>query len=142
MSRSILVCVLGFIIFSCRSDDDNGTAEVWRLTAIYSHQLDTLEEGPDLSFQETLYFSPYGTFIKRRLAGAERFEARGRYSKEVLDGRQAYRVEYDQNGLLVFNCFGQPIEYFILESPGLVQRDGIPCDGPEYRYVRDGLIQE
>ncbi len=140
----MLICLFGLLFFSCGSDDGNGPAEVWRLTAIYSHQTNTLEQGPDLSFQEVLYFSPNGTFIKRRFVGAERFEARGRYTKEVRDGDglQVYRVEYEQDSPIVFNCFGGFSESFAVKSPGLVQSDGIPCDGPEYRYEPDGINPE
>ena len=142
MTRTILICLLGLLLFSCGSGDGNGPAESWRLTSVYSPQLDILEEGSDLSYQENLYFFPNGTFLKRRFMDAERYEARGRYSRVVQDGLQVYRVEYEENSLIVFNCFGGLTEHFIVESPGLVQRDGIPCDGSEYRYEEDGFIPE
>ncbi|SMP03391.1 hypothetical protein SAMN06265375_101415 [Muriicola jejuensis] len=111
-------------------------AEAWQLYSIYSYMTQTEQEASELNYTERIEFDSDGLFLKSQTRGGETTVVEGRWTAAEQDGRTGFLVTYDEDNAFIRNCFAEPQEFFFRAQEFLIQSDFIPCDGPEYRYVR------
>lgn len=134
MPRLFLFALL--LVFSCSSSNDPLQAEIWQLHSVYAYMTQTGQNASELDYTETVEFVSDGSFLKSQTREGETIVVEGRWSVAEQDGRSGFRVRYTQDNVLIRNCFAEPEEFFFRSQEFLIQSDFIPCDGPEYRYVR------
>ncbi len=134
MSRLFFIPVL--FLISCCSSNNTLQAETWQLSSVYAYMTQTEQEASELDYTEWIEFVSDGLFLKSQTRDGETIVVEGRWTAAEQDGRTGFLVTYDEDNSFIRNCFAEPQEFFFRAQEFLIQSDFIPCDGPEYRYVR------
>ncbi|MBT8279935.1 MAG: hypothetical protein KJO16_00020 [Muriicola sp.] len=127
---------LALLVFSCTSSNDPLQTDSWVLNSTYAYMTQTEQMASELDYTEKVEFISDGLFLKSQTREGETTIIEGRWVVSEQDGRSGFRVTYSENHSFVRNCFVEPEEFFFFSGEMLIQADFIPCDGPEYRYVR------
>ncbi len=131
----ILFFVFLFIV-SCGSSNDPLLAETWQLSSTYAYMTQTEQQASELDFTERVEFVSDGLFLKSQTRDGETTIAEGRWITTERGGRSGFLVTYTEDNIFIRNCTPEPQEFYFRSQGLLIQSDFIPCDGPEFRYVR------
>ncbi len=134
-SAKILLVAVVLLSLSCSSSNDPLEIKRWELSSAFSYQTNSEIDVAELSYTETVEFVSDGLFLKARTEGGETTIYEGRWMEIEEQGKTGFRVLYLEDTPFVFNCFAEPEESYWLQNGLLIQNSGIPCDGPEYRYI-------
>jgi hypothetical protein len=96
----------------------------------------TEQPASEMDYTEKVEFVSNGLFLKFLTRDGETTIVEARWVTTEQDGRSGYMVTYSEDHDFVRNCFAEPQEFFYQADGTLIQSDFIPCDGPEFRYVR------
>ena len=132
--------ILFFLLFytSCSVSDDLLQSDRWELSSTYGYMTQTEQDVSELPYSETVEFISDGTFLKTRFTQDESEIINGLWIPLIRDGRSGFLVTYAEDHPFIQNCTTEPQEFYFPQQDRLIQSDFIPCDGPEYRYVRAG----
>ncbi|MGB5238614.1 MAG: hypothetical protein WBM43_07755 [Flavobacteriaceae bacterium] len=127
---------LFILCLSCSSSNDPLEIDRWQLSSTFSYMTNTELSASELSYTETVEFVSDGLFLKSQTRAGETTIAEARWEVTEIDGQSGFQVRYTENNPLIENCSGEAMEFYILQAGMLIQNNAIPCDGPEYRYIR------
>ena len=128
--------VLSSLVCSCSNSFDPLQVKTGRLASTFAYMTGTEASAEELGIDERIYFEEGGRFFKIRKRENETNSVEGVWQEMSRNGQTGFLVNYPENSPQVFNCFGNPEEFYFVRNGMLIEGSGTPCDGPEYRYVR------
>ncbi len=131
-----IIVVFLILCGSCSSSTDPLIVDRWQLDSTFSYMTNTGGPASELEYSQQLEFVADGLFLKSRVSDSDTTIIKGQWKEATVNDKPGFLVTYTQSSPLYFNCTNALQEFFFLRDGLLIQNDGIPCDGPEYRYKK------